>query len=86
MANELQPIIIISLDSILLPSPLVGSIVLQDMQTESAMRTTSFPNSTQIPTIFSNVRIKRPDGTWAHIVQVGGVHLRLPDGTWQIFN
>lgn len=86
MSYDPNPILILSLDSILLPSPPLGSIELQDMQTESAMRTASFPNSTQIPAIFSNVKIKRPDGTWANIVQVGGVHLRLPDGTWQIFD
>lgn len=33
----------------------------------------------------SNVKIKRPDGTWAQVLQVTEVHLRLPDGTWQIF-
>ena len=85
MAYEVQLIHILSIDSILLPSPLVGSIVLQNQFTESATRTVSFPNSTEIPVIFSNVRIKRPDGTWAYTVQVGGVHLRLPDGTWQVF-
>lgn len=85
MAYEVQPILITSLNSILLPSPLLGSIEVQDIQTESAMRTVSFPNSTETP-LLSNVKIKRPDGTWANTVQVIGVHLRLPDGTWQIFN
>jgi len=85
MAYEVQPILITSINSILLPSPLLGSIEVQDMQTEIVIRTASFPNSTQLPSIFSNVKIKRPDGTWANTVRVAGVHLRLPDGTWQIF-
>ena len=58
---------------------------IQNTQCLAIYRTASFPNSTQLPSIFSNVKIKRPDGTWANTVRVAGVHLRLPDGTWQIF-
>lgn len=31
----------------------------------------------------SNVKIKRPDGTWATVFQVDGVHLYY-DGAWHI--
>lgn len=34
----------------------------------------------------SHIKVKRPDGTWASILQALGVHIQLPDGTWQIFN
>jgi hypothetical protein len=32
----------------------------------------------------SHVKIKRPDGTWATVYVVAGVHIRRPDGTWEI--
>lgn len=35
--------------------------------------------------LLSNVKIKRPDGTWATVLQVTEVHMKLPDGTWQVF-
>lgn len=34
----------------------------------------------------SNVKIKRPDGTWATVLKVTEVHLRRADGTWEIFS
>ena len=42
-------------------------------------------NASSASALLSNVKIKRPDGTWASVLQVTEVHLRLPDGTWQIF-
>lgn len=86
MANEVQPIVILTIDSILLPSPPLGAIEAQFRPSEEATRTVSFPACVGVPAVYSNVRIKRPDGTWAYTVRVGGVHLRLPDGTWQVFN
>lgn len=38
------------------------------------------------PPILSRVRVKRPDGTWATVVRVTGVHIQMPDGTWQVIN
>ena len=48
-------------------------------------RTAMFPYDTQ-PPVLSRVRVKRPDGTWATVVRVTGVHVQMPDGTWQVIN
>lgn len=34
----------------------------------------------------SQVKIMRPDHTWASVFQVAGVHIRRTDGTWEILN
>ena len=33
----------------------------------------------------SNVKVKRPDGTWADVLPIAGVRLKLSDGTWAVF-
>jgi hypothetical protein len=63
--------------------PANAEFSVQDPEQILHNRTASFPYDTQ-PPIQSRVRVKRPDGTWATVVQVLGVHIQMPDGTWQV--
>jgi hypothetical protein len=45
----------------------------------------AFPYDAQ-PPVLSRVRVKRPDGTWATVVRVPGVHIQMPDGSWQVID
>lgn len=84
MPYEVQTIFITTLDSPY--SEGATEIRALNMGEIEVTRTISYPHEPVVPSqLLSTVKVKRPDGTWAPILQVTGVHMRLPDGTWQIF-
>ncbi len=34
----------------------------------------------------SHLKVKRPDGTWATIFAIAGVHIQKDDGSWEVFD